>query len=199
MSRTDARSTSLRHRPVRTVPAMIVAVILLLLGIGLVWIAVLKLTNGTWPTFLGSVSSWLSNLTWGATLALTIAIAVLLVGLVLLIAALTPGKPNAMLITHNSAAGTQNSGAQNSTAKTEYVMTRRSVAKLASAHADLVDGVDQVAVTTNARQVKLRVKTASEQTGDIEQRVTDRVCNALTATGLNPMPRVSTTARTTQP
>lgn len=194
MSRTDARSTSLRHRPARTVPATIVAVVLLLLGIGLVWVAVLKLANGTWPTFLGSVNSWLTGLTWGATLALVIAIAVLVVGLVLLIAALAPGKPNAMVITNESAAE-----AQDSTGKTEYVMTRRSVAKLASAQADLVDGVDGVSVTTTARQVKLRVKTASEQTGDISQTVTDRVREALTATGLKPLPRVSTTARTTKP
>lgn len=194
MSRTDARSTSLRHRPARTIPATIVAVVLLLLGIGLVWVTVLKLSNGTWPTFLGSVNSWLTGLTWDATLALAIAIAVLVVGLVLLIAALAPGKPNAMVITNESAAETQDS-----TGKTEYVMTRRSVARLASAQADLVDGVDGVSVTTTARQVKLRVKTASEQTGDIQQTVTDRVRDALTATGLKPVPRVSTTARTTKP
>lgn len=197
MSRTDARSTALRHRPARTVPATIVAVILVLLGIGLVWVAVLKLTSGTWPSFLGSVSSWLSSLTWGATLALAIAIAVALVGLVLLIAALAPGKPNAMTIHHEPA--TQSSTAQDSTKQTEYVMTRRSVARLAAAHAELVDGVDKVSITTSARQVKLRVKTASEQTNDIQHTVTDRVRDALTASGLNPVPRVSTIARTVKP
>lgn len=197
MSRTDAHSTALRHRPARTVPATIVAVILVLLGIGLVWVAVLKLTNGTWPSFLGSVSSWLTSLTWGATLALAIAIAVTLVGLVLLIAALAPGKPNAMIIHHAPTA--QDATAQDNMNKVEYVMTRRSVAKLAAAHADLVDGVDKVSTTTTARQVKLRVKTASEQTTDIQHTVTDRVRGALTASGLNPVPRVSTTAHTTKP
>lgn len=194
MSRTDARSTSLRHRPARTIPATIVAAVLLLLGVGLVWVAVLKLVNGGWPTFLGSVSSWLTGLTWGATLALAIAIAVLVVGLVLLVAALAPGKPNAMVLANKSDAEVQDN-----TVKTEYVMTRRSLTKLAKAHADRVDGVDQVSVTTTARQVKLRVKTASEQTTDIQQTVTDRVRDALTATGLKPVPRVSTIARTTKP
>ena len=51
MSRTDARSTSLRRRPARTVPATIAAVVLLALGVGLVWAAVQRLAQGSWPTF----------------------------------------------------------------------------------------------------------------------------------------------------
>ncbi len=65
MSRTDARSTSLRRRPARTVPATITAVVLLALGVGLVWAAVQRLARGSWPGFADQTASWLAALTWG--------------------------------------------------------------------------------------------------------------------------------------
>lgn len=193
MSRTDARSTALRHRPTRTVPATIVSVLLLLLGVGLVWVAVLRLLDGRWPAFLGSVNGWLAGLTWGAALTLVICAGVALLGLVLLLTAIVPGKPNALTVTD------QADDTGDGPASTDYVMTRRSVAKLAAAHADLVDGVDKVNATAGPRRVQVHVATASEQTADIQRTVTDRVTQALAAAGLKPMPRVTTTARTTKP
>jgi hypothetical protein len=50
VSRTDARSNKLRRRPARTTPASIVSVVALAVGVGLVWITVLRLLNGRWPT-----------------------------------------------------------------------------------------------------------------------------------------------------
>ena len=58
----DARSKSLRRRPARTTPASIVSVVVLAVGVGLVWITVLRLLNGRWPRFLGAVNEWLATL-----------------------------------------------------------------------------------------------------------------------------------------
>ncbi len=190
MSRTDARSNALRHRPARTIPASVVALILLGLGLGLAWVAVLKLSQGSWPAFLLTLGDSLGRLTWGAGATIAVSAVIAVIGLVLLIAALTPGQPNALRLVD------PHDMSESQVGDTDYVMTRRSVAKLAAAHADLVDGVDSVTATASARRVDLRVRTASDQRGEIERQVLDRVRGALEGAGITPIPRVIATVRT---
>lgn len=190
MSRRDARSSKLRRRSTRTVPAILVALVMLALGAGLVWIAVLRLLNGSWPTFLGPVSSWATALTWGSTVAITISLALAGLGLILLVAAWKPGRPSAMVL--------QSGDRSDQVGSTEFVMTRHAVAKLATAYADQVDGVDSVSATVGARRVRLAVKSASEQRTELATIVTDRVRGALASAGLQPVPTVTTTVRTRQ-
>ena len=189
MSRTDARSTALRRRPARTVPATITALVLLALGAGLVWAAVQRLVQGSWPTFAEQPAAWAAAWTWGSFAVLVLSVAVTVIGLVLLVAAIKPGPPTAMVLDHGSAddaAGTS----------TEVVMTRRSVAKLATARAGQIDGIDSVSSVAGARRVTVTVKTPSQQLGEIEQQVRDRVTGALQSAGLSPMPTVLVRART---
>lgn len=189
MSRTDARSTSLRRRPARTVPATITAVVLLALGVGLVWAAVQRLARGSWPGFADQTASWLAALTWGNVWVLILSIGVALLGLILLVAAIKPGPPTAMTLDSCSSADAAD-------ISTEVVMTRRSVAKLATARAGQVDGVDSVSSVVGARKVTVTVKTPSQQRSEIEQQVRDRVTGALQSAGLAPMPAVVVRART---
>jgi uncharacterized protein DUF6286 len=186
VSRTDARSTSLRRRPARTVPATITAVVLLALGVGLVWAAVQRLARGSWPGFADQTATWLAALTWGNVWVLILSIGVAVLGLVLLVAAIKPGPPTAMAVDSGSS----------DDASTEVVMTRRSVAKLATARAGQVDGVDSVSSVVGARKVTVTVKTPSQQRSEIEQQVRDRVTGALLSAGLAPMPAVVVRART---
>ena len=102
MSRTDARSTALRRRPARTVPATITAVVLLALGVGLVWAAVQRLVQGSWPTFADQTGAWVAALSWGTVWVLVISIAVAVLGLILLVAAIKPGPPTAMVVDSGS-------------------------------------------------------------------------------------------------
>jgi hypothetical protein len=189
VSRTDARSTRLRRRPARTVPATITAAVLLALGVGLVWAAVQRLARGSWPGFADQTASWLAALTWGDVWVLILSIGVALLGLILLVAAIKPGAPTAMTLDSGSSADTTE-------ASTEVVMTRRSVAKLATARAGQVDGVDSVSSVVGARKVTVTVKTPSQQRSEIEQQVRDRVTGALQSAGLAPMPAVVVRART---
>ena len=117
MSRSDARSNKLRRRPARTIPASIVSVVVLAVGVGLVWITVLRLLNGRWPTFLGAVNNWLATLRWESTITIAISLAAVAVGLILLFCAWKPGQPNAIVL-HVDRSG---DGARS----TEFVMTRR--------------------------------------------------------------------------
>lgn len=188
MSRTDARSDGLRRRPSRTVPAVIVAVVLLCLSVAMVWVAVRRLSSGDWPGAVTQAAGWTAALTWASVTMLVIAGVVVLAGLVLLLCAVVPGKPTALRI------GTE--PLETDRGHIEVVMTRRSVAKLASARANEVDGVDGVSTTVTGRAVAMSITTASGQREDIQQHVTERVRAALEATGLDPMPRVRAKART---
>lgn len=189
MSRTDARTTALRRRPARTVPATVTAVVLLALGVGLVWAAVQRLVQGSWPAFADQTGAWVAALAWGTVWVLVVAIAVAVLGLILLVAAIKPGPPTAMSVDSGSSADAAG-------ASTEVVMTRRSVAKLATARAGQVDGVDSVSSVVGARRITVSVKTPSQQLGEIEQQVRDRVTDALQSAGLAPMPAVVVRART---
>jgi len=191
MSRDDARSSALRRHPSRTIPAVIVAVLLTAAGVALVWASVVRLSSDRWPSWVGATHAWVAGQTWGSVTVLAISILVALVGVVLLVAALSPGQPNAYSIDPPEPD-------QARTQSREFVMTRRSVAKLATAQAHLVDGVDSVSATVSGRAVNLHVKTPSAHRNTIEQAVTAAVTQAITAAGLTPMPKISTTARTTQ-
>ncbi len=186
MSRHDARTTSLRRRPARTIPATVTALVLLALGVGLVWAAVVRLSQGSWPAFADQTATFVAAWTWGSIAVLVASLAVAVIGLILVIAALKPGPPTALALDDGSSGGVH----------TEVVMTRRSVAKLATARAGQVDGVDSVSTVVGARRVTLTVRTPSQQSQAIEQQVRDRVSGALQAAGLAPMPSVVVRART---
>lgn len=199
MARDDAKSSSLRRRPSRTVPAAITAAVLVAVGVAGVWATVERLATGHWPAWVGSTHLWGATQTFGSLIVIVLSAAVALVGLLLLLTALRPGMANAYEIIPTPVDHGRSDSEADSEGDTEFVMTRRAVAKLATAHADLVDGVDSVSAAVSARRVTLTVDTASAQTGDIDRLVTDRVTTALQAVGLSPQPIVATTIRTTTP
>lgn len=199
MARDDAKSSSLRRRPSRTVPAAIVAVLVTAGGVAGVWATVERLATGTWPGWVGGTHRWGATQTWGSVIVIVISILVALLGLLLFLTALRPGMPNAYEIDLGVSQDTGDSTATEDTKDTEFVMTRRAVAKLATAQADLVDGVDSVSATVTSRRVGLSVTTTSAQTEEIGQLVTGRVSEALAAVGLSPQPSVTATVTTTQP
>lgn len=188
MSRTNARSDALRRRPSRTVPAVIVALVLLTLSVAMVWVAVRRLSSGEWPGAVTQAADWAAALTWASATLLVIAGVVVLVGFVLVLCAVVPGKPTALRIE------TEPLDAEHG--NVEAVMTRHSVAKLANARANEVDGVEGVKTTVTGRLVAMTITTPSTQREDIQQNVTERVRAALEASGLDPMPRVRAKART---
>jgi hypothetical protein len=189
VSRSDARSNKLRRRPARTTPASIVSVVVLAVGVGLVWITVLRLLNGRWPRFLGAVHEWLATLRWGSTITVAISLAAVAVGLILLFCAWKPGQPNAIVLHVDRSSG-------DVAGSTELVITRRSVARLAAGQAELVDGVDSVSATVRSRRIILSVKSQSAQRSQLAGMVTDRVREALQGVGLQRMPKITTTVHT---
>ncbi len=194
MSRANSPGSpvSLRRRPSRTVPATIVALLMTASGVLLAWAGIGRLVDGTWPPFVGWVHRHVGDLTWGSAAAITLAIVLTLVGLVLLVSALAPGKPNAYVI-DDSDLGSGEVGS------TEFVITRKALAKLATAHAHQVSGIDSVKATVTSRAVRLTVSSHSAQRDELSQSVSTAVSEALDAIRLNPAPKVTATVRTTQP
>lgn len=190
MSRSDARSTSLLRRPSRTVPAGIVAAIILAAGVALVWASVAKLREDRWPAWVGAIHHQARTQTWGATPVIIAGAVLALSGLALIVLAVKSGTPTAYQIDSGGP------GPGGSAESVEFAMTRRGVAKLATAHADLVDGVDAVSARVGRRKVRLAVTTPSARQDQIEQIVTQRVRDAFTGVGFVSMPTVTTTART---
>ncbi len=191
MSR-GANPVSLRRRPSRTVPATIAAAVVTAVGVLLAWAGIARLVDGRWPSFVGWTHRHVGDLTWGSAAAIILAIVLTLVGLVLLVSALAPGQPNAYVIDDSDL----DSGEVGST---EFVMTRKAVAKLATAHAHQVSGVDSVSATVTSRAVRLTVSSPSAQREELAQSVTTAVREALDAVRLTPTPKVTATVRTTQP
>ena len=163
MPRHDAKTSSLRRRPSRTVQAAVVAVLVTAAGVAGMWASVERLDSGNWPGWVGSTHRWVATQTWGSVSVILISIAVALVGALLLLIALRPGMPNAYELDPSSGTDTP-TGSHEGKCSTQFVMTRRAVAKLATANADLVDGVDSVSAAVTPRRVNLRVKTSSAKT-----------------------------------
>lgn len=190
MSRHDGKATPLRHRPSRAVPALILGTLLLAAGVALVWAALALLATGSWPEFLAGPRDWLTGLTWNDPGVWAVGAAAAVVGLVLLAAALVPGRFNALRLQvpgdegQVAVAGTQ-----------EIVMTRRAVARYAAAHCEYVDGVASASATASARAVHLNVTTALHETGELRGRVIAEVRAQLAGAGLNPVPKITASVR----
>lgn len=188
MSRTNARSRGLRRRPSRTIPAVVVAIVLLAIGIAVAIAAITRLSDGTWPSPVAQAASSVAALTWDSSASLIGAGCLVVLGLVLLTAGLKRGA----LRTARLASSTQDSTAD----RTDFVISTRAMAHLAAAGADRIDGVDKVSASASGRRVRLKVTTTSERTDEIRSRVTQRVTETFTVAGLDPVPRVTATVRT---
>lgn len=191
MSRQGTHSPSLRRRPSRTLPAAVVAMVLLILGVAMAWVGGAHLSSGSWPDPVRRSGGRVGELTWGGTPLIATAVVAALLGLVLIYLAVSPGKPSALRIDTETLTTDRSS--------TEAVMTRRSVAKLARSRAHDVDGVQSVTTTVGPRTVSMTVTTNSTQRDQIQKAVTSAVEDSLRSAALVPMPRIVTTVRTRNP
>lgn len=187
---------SLRRRPSRAVPAIIVSILLIALGVALTWVSIAKLVDGSWPTFLSGSRKFAADLTWQSNGGMIVAGIAVVVGIVLLLTAIIPGRRNAVFLTPVDAA--QGDAAQGDAAPAteraarteEFILTRKAIARLAAAEADRVDGVSSVSATATARRVSLDVTTPLRDTAALKDQVIREVTARLGAVHLSPAPTV---------
>lgn len=187
MSRTNAKSRSLKSRSSRIVPAVIVAIILLAIGVFAVFAVVLRLLHGSWPNWTSGPAKTVAGLTWGSVAVIIAGAVIAVLGLIVFIAGVKLGALKTARL--QIPAGGQVSDA-------DYVISARGMAKLAAARAETVDGVEEISASATGSKVWVRVTTTSEQTDVIGDRVRDSVTQGLTEAGIQPVPRVSANVRT---
>lgn len=192
MSRNDPRSTRLRHRPSRAIPALIMGLLLLAAGAVLVWLSINRLVNGSWPTALQGPRDWLAGLAWNDPAVWQIGAAAVVAGVILLLCAIIPGGYSALTIDDSAnGVGTEAPPVQ----EQETVMTRRAVAHLAKARCMQIDGVGSASATATTRRVHVNVTTFLHEPGDLRTRITEAVRARLEEIGLSPVPEVTATVR----
>lgn len=193
---------SMRQRPSRSVPATVTAVLILLLGVFLAWVAVARLVDGRWPAFLDRPVAWLADTAWNSPQGWTATAALLLIGLVLLLCGLIPGDYRtlplrAKPVNMPGLPGAGDTGGVLSVRGGEtVVMSRRAVARLAASTCNHIDGVASASAGVSGRRVHLDVTTALHGTEDLQRWVVDGVRSRLAATGLDPVPAVTASIRT---
>lgn len=188
MSRSDSRSAGLRRRHSRTVPASIVAVVLLAVGVLAVVAAVSRFSTGRWASQVSGPASGVAGLTWGSVAVLVASGVAVVLGLVLLSAGIKPGAYTSTRLDTSRGAGV--------VAERDFVISNRALARLAAGRADLVDGVEKVSASVSGSRIHLDVVTASEQRDRVRSKVVALVTEAVSAASVSPQPRVTATVRT---
>lgn len=90
---------SLLHRPARGITAALVGLLVLVVGVLAVVMAVERLRTGAYPMGTGP-DGWLGSITWGSLIGWCLAIGCAVFGVILLIAAWTPGRRSGLIIDH---------------------------------------------------------------------------------------------------
>ncbi|MHA7276513.1 DUF6286 domain-containing protein [Arthrobacter sp. Hz1] len=182
-------SQSLRRRSSRSLPATITAAVLLGLAAAAVWIGISRLVTGSWPAFLSPLREGLSTLTWNSPAVWMAAIVFLILGIVLLGAALLPGRHTTARLSGPAGSDPRSS---------ETVISRRGLTKITSAHLDQADGVDSTSVRATAKKIDVIVRTPLHDSGDLSDRLRDSLTRKLERIGLDPIPKVVVRVRTSE-
>lgn len=165
---------SIRRRPSRSVPALIVALVLLMASVAGVWAGITALTGGSTAAIEGVTGA--TGTPWSSQAAYIPSIAVALIGVVLIITALIPGHHNAHLVNHEGA--------------TEAALTRRGLKTYLENHAMGIDGVDSARASLKGRQASIRIDTYALDRHEVEKDVHQRLRNRVDSLHLEHAPRI---------
>ncbi|GAA1168885.1 DUF6286 domain-containing protein [Nesterenkonia sandarakina] len=166
----------IRRRPDRRVPALAVATVLLILGALGLWWSIIAVTHQEALTGLDA----LVELTWGAPILVALAVLFALIGLVLIVLALKPGRAAVVEMTVPDAGTHQ-----------KTVLTTRGLGRIASAEAERVDGTVSTRANARPNRVKLSVSTVAPGTKEVQRELSGRIQDRFSSMGLRRSPRVS--------
>ena len=129
---------SLIRLPSRTIPSIILALLLLTAGGLGAWITGHRIITGSWPTPADTALSAIGSATVGSPAALAVAFFIALCGLSMILSALWPGLPGRLEILPDDLPG-------------QTATKRRDLADLIRAQVEQVDGVQSVTVAVRSR------------------------------------------------
>lgn len=171
---TPTTRRSIRKRPSRTIPALVVALVLLTAAIAAIWAGITALTGGTTAAIDGVAGA--AATPWSAQAAYIPSIAVALIGVALIITALVPGRYDAHLIHHEGNA--------------EAGLTGRGLKTYLEDQAKAIDGVDTARVSLKGRQARIRIGTYALDGSQIEKDVHQRLRTQVNSLHLKNTPHV---------
>ncbi|WP_052273995.1 DUF6286 domain-containing protein [Arthrobacter sp. L77] len=179
MSSTTARH-SIRRRPTRSIPAIIVAIALLAIAVAAIWAGTTALSGGS-TAAVDSIGA-AAGTAWSAQAAYLPAIIIAAIGLMLIVIALIPGRYDALLLNHHGVA--------------EAALTTKALRTYLEDQASVVDGVDSARTTVKGRRAEVRIGTYALDHRDIDSAVQERLQRRTEALDLTHAPRIRTNART---
>ncbi|RZU63260.1 DUF6286 domain-containing protein [Zhihengliuella halotolerans] len=167
---------SLSRRPARVTPATIVALVIAAAGAGLVTLAVLRLSNGTWPGAATAIAEFGAQ-AWGAPLVAAGGAAAAVIGLVLLLCAVLPGRPS--------------SRPARSAESVEAVVTRRGIERMVEHRVGGIDGVSTCRARVRGHKVSVVARTPLRDHSDLSTAVSAASENVLRSALDGSVPRTT--------
>lgn len=177
-----------RNLPSRTIPSSLTAVVLLLVAVGLGWLAIARLVQGSWPAGVETAAGGAEPLTWADPLMWAAGIILAVLGLILLLAAVLPG--------HFSAVRLDDTRSESGAERMSVVVPNSSLARLAVSEAAIIDGVGGVRASAGPRRVDVNVTTPLRETSSLAAEVRDAVRTRFEGLGAQPVPKVVVHTRT---
>lgn len=175
--------TSLVTRPPRVVPVSLLALALVALGGLGCWLLITYLVEDAWPAVASDQIGSTAQLAITDAIIQGVAVGILVVGVVLILIAVIPGKPSRVRVLDDDVAG-------------ETVMARRDVAKRLEKQAETIDGVHSVSSEYRGRRVDVAVRSVVDDTEPVLRAATDAVTRAVDE--LRPEPRPDVRVRAHQ-
>ncbi|WP_157983999.1 DUF6286 domain-containing protein [Nesterenkonia muleiensis] len=166
-------------------PAMIASLALMICGgLGLWWAVWVLSGQGSLEEF--SLFSSASQLSWGSALLGALSGVVLILGIVLILAAVIPGRP---LLVRQA----PNHGAQDHDISTAF--TTRGISRIAVAEAERLDGTVSASATASQRHVRVIVNSVARDRDTVRQHIHSSIQQRLEDFGLRRQPRIMITVR----
>ena len=156
------------RRPSRSIPSIILALLLLTAGGLGAWLLGHRIVSGTWPDRAVTTLDAIGSATLGSVAVLIIAGIVAVCGLVMILMALWPGIPERVEILPDTVPG-------------QTAVTRRDLAGLVRTQVEQVDGVHSVAVTARRSRVDVVVLSVLDDLAPVREAARKKADEALDA------------------
>lgn len=179
-----------RARPARVVPAVIVAFALLAIAVALGWVAIaaIAISGGSGDAALSAVFPGigeLGSIQWGAGAIIAAGIVLAFVGLLFVIAAISPGAKRIIDFRVEAPEHIE---------RLEVVAPTSALSHLAAAAADSVDGVSSVRAASNATSTNVSFSTPVRDNAEIRNDVDAAVTQRFAAIAFDRTPTVKVRA-----
>lgn len=157
-------------RSARTATLLTSSLVLLGISVTALVVCLIRLTSGAWPGWISGVLDAIKNIGWADSTVLGSAIGVSVLGLLLLVVALNPGRHKTTLLAWDSPASRE-----------EWVVENHGLTRLARHEAQRTDGVHDASPVLRGNRMRISISTPVHETSTISKAVHKNVQTALDA------------------